>query len=55
MRSSRWQFLQSTGSLLAAPSLDFTRDLSGDVAVIDGRVGGCAAALSAARNGSASS
>ena len=51
MRSSRRQFLGTASSILAAPSLVFPRDLSCDIAVIGGGVGGCAAALAAARNG----
>jgi NADPH-dependent 2,4-dienoyl-CoA reductase/sulfur reductase-like enzyme len=51
MHSSRRQFLRSTSSLLAAPGMTFARELSCDVAVIGGGVGGCAAALAAARNG----
>ena len=50
MQSSRRQFLQAMGGVLAAPSLGFARELSCDVAVIGGGVGGCAAALAAASN-----
>lgn len=48
---SRRQFLQNVGGLLAAPALAFTRDFRCDIAVIGGGVGGCAAALAAARTG----
>src|SRR5258708_25612611 len=51
MHSSRRQFLLTASSVLAAPSMVFARELACDVAVIGGGVGGCAAALAAARNG----
>src|SRR3989442_4393735 len=51
MQSSRRRFLQATGGVLAALRLGLARELSCDVAVIGGGVGGCAAALAAARNG----
>ena len=49
MQSSRRRFLQATGGVLAALRLGLARELSCDVAVIGGGVGGCAAALAAAR------
>ncbi len=51
MRTSRRQFLHQAAGLLAAPCLALERELACDVAVIGGGVGGCAAALAAARNG----
>lgn len=51
MHSSRRQILRAAGGLLAAPGMPFARELSCDIAVIGGGVGGCAAALAAARNG----
>src|SRR6476661_8312186 len=51
MHSSRRQFIRAAGSVLAAPSVVFARELTFDIAVIGGGVGGCAAALAAARNG----
>src|SRR5260370_42691741 len=51
MPNSRRDFLQAAGCLLAAPRLAFAGELSCDIAVIGGGVGGCAAALAAARNG----
>jgi len=49
--STRRRFLETTGGLLLAPRLAFSRELACDVAVIGGGTGGCAAALAAARNG----
>jgi hypothetical protein len=51
MHSSRRHFLQAAGGFAAAPGMVFARELSCDIAVIGGGVGGCAAALAAARNG----
>jgi FAD dependent oxidoreductase len=51
MRTSRRRFFPAAAGFLVAPSLAFARELSCDVAVIGGGVGGCAAALAAARNG----
>lgn len=51
MHASRRQFLHATGSLFLTPALIRAREVSCDVAVIGGGVGGCAAALAAARNG----
>ena len=51
MHSSRRQFLWTASGVLAALRLTFARELSCDVAVIGGGVGGCAAAVAAARNG----
>jgi hypothetical protein len=51
MHSSRRHFLRAAGGVLAAPGIVFARELSCDIAVIGGGVGGCAAALAAARNG----
>src|SRR6185369_8467044 len=51
VRTSRRQFLHQAAGLLAAPCLALERELDCDVAVIGGGVGGCAAALAAARNG----
>ncbi len=51
MPASRRQFLHATSSLFLRPALVHARELSCDVAVIGGGVGGCAAALAAARNG----
>jgi hypothetical protein len=51
MGSSRRQFIQAAGGCLVAPGLALARQLACDVAVIGGGVGGCAAALAAARNG----
>lgn len=48
---SRRQFLHRAGGLLVAPAFAFAQELRCDVAVIGGGVGGCAAALAAARNG----
>ena len=43
--------LQTASSLLLRPGLALARELVCDIAVIGGGVGGCAAALAAARNG----
>src|SRR5579859_2530759 len=51
MHSSRRKFFWTAGSVLAAPSMALGNELSCDVAVIGAGVGGCAAALAAARNG----
>ena len=51
MRIRRRDFLHATSGLCLAPALAQARELSCDVAVIGGGVGGCAAALAAARNG----
>jgi hypothetical protein len=51
MRTSRRRFFPAAAGFLVAPGLAFARELSCDVAVIGGGVGGCAAALAAARNG----
>ena len=51
MHASRRQFLQTASSLLLTPGLALARELICDVAIIGGGVGGCAAALAAARNG----
>jgi len=51
MRIRRRDFLSTTSGLILAPALARARELSCDVAVIGGGVGGCAAALAAARNG----
>jgi hypothetical protein len=48
---SRRHFLHQAGGFLVAPALAFARELRCDVAVIGAGVGGCAAALAAARNG----
>src|SRR5579864_2631673 len=51
MRVSRRQFLTAATGLFIAPALSRARELACDIAVIGGGVGGCAAALAAARNG----
>ena len=51
MHSSRRQFLHAATGFLIAPALAGARELTCDIAVIGGGVGGCAAALGAARNG----
>ena len=51
MHTSRRQFLHTAAGLLIAPALAGAHELSCDVAVIGGGVGGCAASLAAARNG----
>jgi hypothetical protein len=47
----RRQFLHGLGALLVTPAFASARELRCDVAVIGAGVGGCAAALAAARNG----
>src|SRR5260370_9754639 len=51
MHSSRRQFIRAAGSVCAAPGMVLARELTFDIAAIGGGVGGCAAALAAARNG----
>ncbi|HKW99685.1 MAG TPA: FAD-dependent oxidoreductase [Bryobacteraceae bacterium] len=51
MPVSRRKFVETAGAVLAIAKLIFGRELACDLAVIGGGVGGCAAALSAARNG----
>jgi len=51
MRIRRRDFLQAASGLFLAPALTSARELNCDIAIIGGGVGGCAAALAAARNG----
>jgi NADPH-dependent 2,4-dienoyl-CoA reductase/sulfur reductase-like enzyme len=51
MHASRRQFLRAATGFLIAPAPAGAHELSCDIAVIGGGVGGCAAALGAARNG----
>src|SRR5579863_489349 len=51
MPGGRRAFMQTAGTLLLAPRLARPRELNCDIAVVGGGVGGCAAALAAARNG----
>ena len=51
MHSTRRQFVRAAGGLLLVRGLAMSRELRCDIAVIGGGVGGCAAALAAARNG----
>jgi len=48
---SRRQLLHALAGAAAVPRLALARELNADVAVIGGGVGGCAAALAAARTG----
>src|SRR5690348_13413759 len=51
MAGNRREFIRTAGALLAAPGLVCGRELTSNLVVIGGGVGGCAAALAAARNG----
>ena len=50
MRGTRRRFIKAAGGLLLSPGLALGRELVADVAVIGGGIGGCAAAIAAARN-----